>query len=355
MGETLKKIIALAVRAPSGDNMQPWRFEITQNSIHIFNLPERDKSLYNYKQQGALLAHGALIENISIIAPTYGLRPTVKLFPEGENSDYIADIEFEEAPKIQPELCQYIEKRATNRTRYKDELLTGDQKQFLLSVGESFHGVKLVLEDNSEAILKIAHAISQGDRMIFENEIVHRFLFDHIRWTDEEELQKKDGLYLKTMELTPPQTLIFKIIKKWETMRKFNAIGFPKVAVKSNEELYKHGCGFGAVIVEEINPENYVNAGRRLQEFWLKTCKLNLGLQPLSGIALLRRIILDGDASQYMTPDQIKLITENYQIIKEQFSLSPQEHIAFMFRFGFANKQPSAYTSRLEPQIETKN
>lgn len=63
--EDIKKILEAAVQAPSGDNSQPWRFEIRDRDgeIRIFNIPERDKSLYNYGQMASCVAHGALIEN----------------------------------------------------------------------------------------------------------------------------------------------------------------------------------------------------------------------------------------------------------------------------------------------------
>ena len=44
MIEDIKKIIEAAVQAPSGENCQPWRFEILNNNIKLFNVPERDQS-----------------------------------------------------------------------------------------------------------------------------------------------------------------------------------------------------------------------------------------------------------------------------------------------------------------------
>jgi len=47
MKEVIKKIIEAGIMAPSGENCQPWRFEVRGNKISIFNIPERDTSLYN--------------------------------------------------------------------------------------------------------------------------------------------------------------------------------------------------------------------------------------------------------------------------------------------------------------------
>ena len=62
----IKKILEAAVHAPSGENCQPWRFEIRGDEIGVFNLPKKDQSLYNEGQMASYVAHGALIENILI-------------------------------------------------------------------------------------------------------------------------------------------------------------------------------------------------------------------------------------------------------------------------------------------------
>ena len=350
MEEILKKIINQAIHAPSGDNMQPWRFVLKNSSIEIYNVPEADTSLYNFQQRGALLAHGALIENISLIAPTLGFRAQVELLPSKGDQNYIARISFTKEALVEPELFKYIEKRSTNRTKYKDEALTAEQKKYLLE--NNISEVSLLIADSPQERKAISYAASQGDRMIFENKIVHSFLFEHIRWTDEEELQKKDGLFLKTMELNGPQQAIFKFVKTWRHMTWLNMLEFPRVAVKSNEELYNHGCGFGAIVINSTEPINYLLAGQVLQIFWLKTCSLKMGLQPLSGLPLLKGLLLDNKGSSHLEEAQKKLISKSYEIIKTQFGVEQNKVIAFLFRFGIEKVSSSGRSSRKEPQIK---
>ena len=93
--EIILNILKAAVRAPSGDNSQPWRFEVSNNNnIKIYNLPEKDNPIFNYKQRGSHIAHGALIENIIIAAKENGMNVKVNLFPQGTSSDFIAEIDL---------------------------------------------------------------------------------------------------------------------------------------------------------------------------------------------------------------------------------------------------------------------
>ncbi len=331
MEENIKQIISISIHAPSGDNMQPWRFEIQDNRVRIFNVPSRDTSLYNYGQHGAYIAHGALLENIKISSLAAGYIANIFTEKTSTNPNLIAEVGFTPTEKKEIDLFQYIKKRATNRTKYKNLKLDPAQKQYLLSGLEP----NLLIAEDAEKISKLSFCISQGDRMIFENKFVHSFLFDHIRWSEKEELQKKDGLYLKAMELNPIQRGIFKFVKKWSRMQILNKIGFPKMAVKSNEELYKHGCGFGAIILDKDTKENYLKVGEIMQIFWLRATKLGLGLQPLTGIPLLASLINTGNWQEYLTNSQKDLIMSQYQKIKDIFGLDENRQIGFFFRFGF--------------------
>ena len=90
MEDVTIKILEEAIYAPSGENCQPWKFAVDGSNVHIFNVPEADASLYNFEQRGSYVAHGALIENIVIVALKYGYKASVKLFPIKEEPDLVA-------------------------------------------------------------------------------------------------------------------------------------------------------------------------------------------------------------------------------------------------------------------------
>jgi hypothetical protein len=75
-----REIIADGVKAPSGENSQPWRFIVEGNVLYTCNIDERDKTPYNFSQHGSYIAHGALIENIAISASHYGLSSPGEIF-----------------------------------------------------------------------------------------------------------------------------------------------------------------------------------------------------------------------------------------------------------------------------------
>ncbi|MBI2038646.1 MAG: nitroreductase, partial [Candidatus Nealsonbacteria bacterium] len=198
----LRKIIELAIYAPSGENCQPWRFEVRGDEIDIFNIPERDQSPYNFDQRGSLVAHGTLIENVLIASSTSGYKTKLDIFPEAHDRNLVARIVFEKSSTKEEPLYPYIKIRCTNRKPYKKDIkLTPEQKsEILASANEVGEGAVKLTEDPHE-IGALAKVGSMNERLVFENPHLHNFLFTHINWTKHEEMKKRLGFYIKTLEI----------------------------------------------------------------------------------------------------------------------------------------------------------
>ena len=94
----LERIVRYGVKAPSGDNCQPWRFVLRGGELCVLFDPARDTSLYNVRDTASLIACGALIENMSLAAPSIGYRLKVDLFSKGIDNA-VATIRFENAKR----------------------------------------------------------------------------------------------------------------------------------------------------------------------------------------------------------------------------------------------------------------
>ena len=85
--DTLTKILDLARWAPSGDNTQPWRFEIVDDAlIRVHGNDTRDHILYDYDGHPSHIAHGALLETMRIAASGFGLTTRWTILSEDRKS-----------------------------------------------------------------------------------------------------------------------------------------------------------------------------------------------------------------------------------------------------------------------------
>ena len=124
--QLVKQILEAAIRAPSGDNVQPWKFQVSKNftRIELYNLPEKDNSYYNFNQMASYIAHGAVIENIVIASGHLGCNAEVKLFPDAKDKNLVARINLSLAEPQVDTLYPAIFDRYTNRFQYKQYNIT---------------------------------------------------------------------------------------------------------------------------------------------------------------------------------------------------------------------------------------
>ncbi len=339
----LLKILEAGIRAPSGENSQPWRFKVEGERVWIFNRPEADQSLFNFHQNGSLVAHGALLENIQIAAGQFGYEISIELFPDPKKENLVAVIEFKESsPKSDP-LFDAIDKRVTNRKHYDGIPLREHEKKEILAT--EYQNVRLVITENREAIEKIAKAASTSETMLVLNKHVHDFFFSHVRWTPKENEVQPNGFYVDTLELNPQQAKGFKMMRKWGAARILGKIGVAKQVGNDNEATYKSASAMLAVIVKDSAPANSVIAGQAFERAWLTATKLGLSVQPSTGALFLAEGIPHENGEKFSGGQRENLLNAK-KAIYEAFDIDHhKEHIAVVFRIGHSDP-PSAQAAR---------
>ena len=76
----IEKIIENARWAPSGDNMQTWRFEsIDEKHFVVHGSDTRDHCVYDLQGHASQLAIGTLLENIAIAAREFRLSGRISI------------------------------------------------------------------------------------------------------------------------------------------------------------------------------------------------------------------------------------------------------------------------------------
>ncbi len=351
----INEILNIAVNAPSGNNSQPWRFVVSDNKIFLWNLPNKDKFLFNYQQRGSFIAHGALIENILITASEKGYRGNLTLFPKENEVDLVAEISFEKSDIKYPYnyLFPFILKRATNRKPYKKIPLKQEDEKSIKAFCESIKnsGLEILLKQNVEDISNLSGSFSMADRLIFENFDIHKAFFAKVSWTVEEEKKKREGLYVGTKELPFLMRIIFKyLFSNWNILKILNKFKISVKAAKKREELYCNCSAIGLIVAKSDLPKDFIETGRILQLFWLTVTSLGLSFQPVSAGLLYIGQRMQEETPEEFTPNQVVFIKKAYQNIVKIFSTSGRIP-TFSFRIGYA-APPTAQSLKKKPEIQ---
>jgi hypothetical protein len=343
MHPDITKILEAAILAPSGENSQPWKFVVKGFLIQVFNLPERDTSLYNWEQRGSYIAIGAVIENINIAAKNFGYSTDIIIFPEASNLELVANVKLIFGSSGKDRLYPFIFERSTNRKSYESTLLTQqEENDLILCVENKNIKIRFIHDKNPKDIL--GKAGSANEVIMLSNKHLHNFFFNHINWTKEEDDEKKIGFFIQTLELPPPGKVIFKLLRHWPIAKIAHKIGIHKVVGKQNAKTNSSSAGFGTLIIKNKSPENFVFAGRAMQRIWLTATDLKLSMQPLTGVLFFMYQVLDGNVDKF-TKMHVEIIKRAYADIKKIFCVSDEETIAFMFRIGHGG-EPTAKSSR---------
>jgi hypothetical protein len=346
MNEKICKILEAAIQAPSGDNCQPWRFAVSGNQVDLYDVPEADTSYYNYLQRASLVAHGALLENIAITAPTVGFNARFDVFPVDDDPGHVARITLEDCPARAVELAPCVPLRCTNRKRYRGGSLDDGRLAALAPAGTDLPKVSVYLTNKRQEIKRLAEVICLGDRLVFENQRLHTFLFEHIRWSDEEAAMCRDGLDIKTLELKAMDALGIKMLRNWQLTSLLGKLGVARAVAGNARKLACSASTIGIILGSDLqDPDTCLQGGRLLQRIWLQATRMGLSFHLMAGICFLMQRVVASQADE-LALQHIRLVKDAVRTVKE-ISRSPGPNVIGLFRVGLADP-PSTRSHRKE-------
>jgi sulfur-carrier protein adenylyltransferase/sulfurtransferase len=139
-----EQILDLARWAPSGDNTQPWRFEIRgDHDIVVHGFDTRDHVVYDLDGHPSQMALGALLETMRIAATGHGLRTEVSRRMDMPEHKPTFDVRLVPDASLQPSpLIPVITTRAVQRRPMSTKPLAAEQLSALeASVGVDYQVV----------------------------------------------------------------------------------------------------------------------------------------------------------------------------------------------------------------------
>lgn len=278
----IERILDLARWAPSGDNTQPWRFEVLGDEhVLVHGFDTRDHCVYDLDGHASQLAVGALLETMALAAGTQGRTASIQRRPDTPESHLLFDVRFEPVAGLMPDpLAAYIEQRVVQRRPMSTQALSGEQKQAL------------------------AHALSDGYTVVWYEGLAQRwrlarFMFDNakVRLTiPEAYLVHKaviewgarfstDKIPDKAVGVDPMTTIFMRwAMSSWGRISFLNTYFLGHLPPRLQLDLLpglRCGAHFALLApVPLVTVDDYIAAGRALQRFWLAATHLGWLIQP---------------------------------------------------------------------------
>lgn len=277
-----EKILDLARWAPSGDNTQPWRFEIVNDRhIVVHGFDTRDHCIYDLDGHASQLAIGALLETMAIAASAHGLRAVVHRREDAPEHRPVFDVALEPDPAVTPDpLIDFIRSRSVQRRPFSTQPLSTSQKRALAAAAGPDCDV-LWLETWAER--------RRAARLMFDNAKlrltlpeayqVHRDIIEWgARFSIDRVPDQAVGLDPLTLKLTRW------VMASWDRVRFFNRYLLGTLTPRLQLDLLPGlACAAHFALIFHKSPQtidDFVTAGRTVQHFWLTATQLGLQLQP---------------------------------------------------------------------------
>ncbi|HLG88375.1 MAG TPA: ThiF family adenylyltransferase [Alphaproteobacteria bacterium] len=285
----LEEILNIARWAPSGDNVQSWRFRILgEDTIEIRLKDSSDENVYEYREaEPSLLAGGMLLECLRIAATAFGSGMSWRY--EGHSDrDYRITARFpvDLSAKADP-LYSYLTLRSTNRYPYRLKALGPQAKAALTEA----LGQELRIDWWESATDRWRWAGLSAAATDIRLRMREAFSV-HQRMIDWDRSFSPTGIPAKAVGLNLPSRMAMRwAMKSWERMRFLNRLGGTASAALQLDYLPGvFSAGYFAIRDPSVpqngtdRAERLLQCGGRILRFWLSATRLGLTMQPALAI-----------------------------------------------------------------------
>jgi len=281
--ELLLRCVEAAIRAPSGDNCQPWAFGLAPpDRLTVSIRPDRAKSFFDFRHCGTFLSVGAVIENVRTQAAGDGFGTAVER-PGGASLDepaavlrLVADSRAQAAASR----VQAIYTRTVNRRPFLPRRASGQVREALLA--ESGSGATVELIDDRKAIGRWARAIYLADRIRYSHPVIHQELFARILFDRQTAQQARLGLEIDRLGAGPFPAALMRFLRPWDRISRWNRIGLARVLANHSRLLALSSGSLVLMTISATAPEDWIRAGETMQRLWLIAEERGLCVHPMT-------------------------------------------------------------------------
>ncbi len=343
-GQTLHAILRAGVLAPSADNRHRLRFDVADGVVHLVGTDVSTWPGQPHRQMLALLALGAVIENMALRSAQFGLAMKVTHWPACQQLDCVAELHWEASTLHADPLALAIESRHTNRRFYQRSALPPSTINALSTAAASSPGAQVRWLDTGRTRTLALRALRIAETERFRRQSLHQELFEAVRfdvgWQDSAE----EGLPPATLQIERPMRGPFSLLRRWPLMRAACGLG-------AHHLLGLRAAYFPCAVAPHIGlmlagatSERLaaVQAGRSFQRLWLAAAQAGLALQPMAAATALVR---QAPGAGWVSAESKAELARVLHLLCPE----PQLHAYLLFRLGRA-QPPAAMTTR--PALE---
>ncbi|MDN3920440.1 nitroreductase family protein [Roseateles violae] len=280
--DVIAQILDKARWAPSGDNTQPWRFEVLGDlQVRVHGFDTRDHCVYDLDGHPSQISIGALLETAAIAASHHGLEMRSTRRPDSTEERPVFDLQFLPDPALAADpLYASIERRSVQRRPLSMQALTAEQRQTLeAAIGPAY---SIAWIDDFDARFRMAKLLFHSAKLRLVMPEAYQVHKDIIEWNAQFSTERVPDQALGADPLTT--RLMQFVMHSWSRVEVFNRFFAGTWAPRIQLDFIPGLACAAHFLLLARHPaqtiDDYVAAGRAVQRFWLTATHLALQLQP---------------------------------------------------------------------------
>ncbi len=337
----IRSIVNLAVRAPSGDNTQPWRFEWDGETLTVLFRPLLARHILDAGHTASGLALGCLLKAMEIAAGTEGftIQTTLKGFPQEEGA--CAEIRLFPGERWSEVWREALMKRATDRRPFRRGRLPVDLFQEAVLV-DPRDGIKVYAQGSVSN--ELLDYIAAAETLVTVHPRIFPDTLPWIRMSRRETERRLDGMPwpgtgIRLWEY--PAVWLMRLVPK--SFPFFSRAGMRHGYPSRVKRLIRSSAGLVCFTTAQPGPEAPIHVGQRAMHLWLRLTQLGYGVQPLAISSLsvynARIGVLDAESEALFK----KQAPGGETILRRAFGIPESETPVWLFRTGLSTALPPSW------------
>ena len=324
LGQSFGQILALAARAPSGHNTQPWTVRILDQSTWFLGIEaSRRLPAVDPSTRETVLSLGAFLESLIFAARHYGLQITYRILASSPADREIVQLSFHNVGPA-PQRLEELRRRRTLRTGFCHRDISAMDVASVVGGEANFQ----YFPSSSTGAKYISEATVEANKRQAFREDAKAELASWIRWSSSDADRYLNGLTPATMEIDGVSGWY---VRHFYDRRSAMSNSFRDAAVKLATQRVREGGGWLVLASQREDIAALVETGRQCQRMWQRLRDKGIAIHPMTQVL-----------EEMPWRDQVAT----------HLSLggTPQ----FLFRIGYVDKYPEPVSLRMPPDWFTK-
>ena len=319
--------VRAALSTPTADNSQGHRLNLTRDTIQVAYRPHPGIDLFGPDGHATLIAFGALAHNaLTVIGAD---QEQLAIAPRG--ADTILTLPRRDLPS---DRGHPLFARHTNRFPYRHDAVPTDLQATLSSVTRP--RVRLRLLTPGKSATRLIEVTRQCCQARFSNRELHEWLMGSLRFTPEE-VARGDGLDIHTLHLPPFGAAFMRFIRPWSTMERLNRWFRIYKTMAATEVALLGKAPLIACVVGEDSRDGAFEAGRLMQQTWIRANNEGLAVHPYYVVADQQTRLNEGR----LPPEWEEPVGTAIEELPQLLEFGKGERLHMMLRVGRpVNKAP---------------